>query len=130
MRRRHTHRLIVYESVESDRTDSLGDPIDAWNERLSIPVEAFPPGKESAGGSSRAAAGIISDADMVALATDPAADTIAPGSDHAVLERATDARADAYVVDRVRSLTGRFAGPVSWEIHLAETAAGSPGDYQ
>lgn len=130
MRQRQTHTLTVYESVESDETDSLGDPLDAWRERLSVSVEAFPPSNISAGGSSRTGAGIISDADMVALAKDPAADDIAPGADHAVLGRTTDDWQEAYVVDRVRALAGRLAAPETWEIHLAETAAGSPGDYQ
>ena len=129
MRQRHTHTLTVYESVESDETDSLGDPLDAWSERLSVPVEAYPPGTLSSGGSSRTGAGIITDSDMVAMAKDPAADAIAPGADHAVLERATDTTAEAYVVERVRALTGRGAAPETWEIHLAETAAGTPEDY-
>lgn len=130
MRQRTTHTLTVYESVESaTETDSLGDPLDDWAERASLPVEAYPPSTVSSGGSARTRAGIVTDADMVALAKDPAADEIDVGADHAVLDRAGDAVAEAYVVEHVRALTGRGATPETWEIHLAKTAAGSPEDY-
>lgn len=130
MRRRHTHTLTVYESVESDtETDSLGDPLDDWSERLSIQIEAYPPSTVTSGGATRTRAGIVTDADMVALTENPAADGIDPGTDHAVLERTTDATADAYVVNHIRALSGRGAAPETWEIHLSLAAAGSPEDY-
>lgn len=128
LRQRDTHTLTVYALTDSGETNLDGSPKQGWSEQASLTVEAFPPGTMSSTGTTRTLAGVQTEQDMVAVTTDAAADTLT-GGDHAVLTRASG-EADAFLVDYISALPGRYRTPEEWEIGLSLTDGTSPSDYQ
>lgn len=135
LRSRETHVLRHYRQGDTGDTDSLGDPREGWVFVGDFRVDAYHPPQQGAGGSDRTRGGVVTDADMVALAPPRTAADIDVGNDRAVLvplapvSGTPDDHATAYVIERIRELFGRYASVDAAELHLGREEGADVSQY-
>ena len=128
LRSTDTHELHLFRQAGSDDTDAFAGAGD-WTRQWILSVEAYERAPDSSGGSARTSAGTVTEADFVAGTSDARAANIDEGDDHAVLVPRDGAPGEAFIVDYVQMIAGRYGSPEYWRLYLLDEPANDVARY-